>query len=139
MRSKLLVCLLLVSFVLGTSRATSRPHGSAAKPGGSQTRAPQAPEVKVGPDDTVITLKGFCADSSLARRCLQDVDHAARNLKSLLKRCSQKCLRPFAVSWQRLLPDVQNVDGSGETRPRQAAQVRRNDAPLRACRFFLRN
>jgi hypothetical protein len=43
-------------------RLTFRPAG--AKAGTSAAALPKGPEVKVGPDDTVITLKGFCADAS---------------------------------------------------------------------------
>jgi len=60
MRSKFLVCLLLTALVSGQTPQAAPPNPA----GGSSAPAP-APEVKVGPDDPVITLKGFCKDSSL--------------------------------------------------------------------------
>ncbi len=63
MRSKCFVCLLLVSLVYGqaapppTPPAAGTPAGQSAAPA-----AEKAPEVKVGPDDAVVTLKGFCSD-----------------------------------------------------------------------------
>jgi bifunctional DNA-binding transcriptional regulator/antitoxin component of YhaV-PrlF toxin-antitoxin module len=69
MRSQCLVYLLLTSLVYGQA-----PAPAAAPAGGAQTvqsapgapPAPEAaPEVKVAPDDAVITLKGFCADATL--------------------------------------------------------------------------
>lgn len=64
-----LACLLLVAFVSGQTPQTA----PSASPSGAQTPAamPQKPadsqpaEVKVGPNDTVITIKNFCTDSSL--------------------------------------------------------------------------
>jgi len=66
MRSKYLVCLLLASFVYGQAAppATSPAAPSMAQPGVPSAAADKAPEVTVSPDDTVITLKGFCADAS---------------------------------------------------------------------------
>ena len=67
-----LMCLLLVSFVSGQAAQPAPP--APAPPNGAPTapaepgKAPesQAPEVKVGPDDPVLTIKGFCADATLA-------------------------------------------------------------------------
>ena len=65
MRSKYLVCLLLVSFVYGQAAPpVAVPAAPATAQPGTPADADKAPEVKVGPDDTVITLKGFCADAS---------------------------------------------------------------------------
>jgi PPIC-type PPIASE domain len=69
MLRQFLVCLLLVAFVSGQTPQTAPP----ASPSGAQTPAAmpqksgdsQPAEVKVGPDDTVITIKNFCLDSSL--------------------------------------------------------------------------
>jgi parvulin-like peptidyl-prolyl isomerase len=67
-----LMCLLLVSFVSGQAAQPAPP--APAPPNGAPTapaepgKAPesQAPEVKVGPDDPALTIKGFCADATLA-------------------------------------------------------------------------
>ncbi len=69
MRSQCLVYLLLTSLVYGQA-----PPPAVAPAAGAQTQqsapgaspAPEAaPEVKVAPDDAVITLKGFCTDATL--------------------------------------------------------------------------
>ena len=69
MRSQCLVYLVLTSLVYGQA-----PPPAAAPAAGAQTQqtapaapaAPEAaPEVKVAPDDAVITLKGFCTDAAL--------------------------------------------------------------------------
>ncbi len=73
MRFRCLVCLLIAGLISGQlSFAQAAPPASPAAPAGqSAPAAPPAgapaaaPEVKVAPDDPVITLKGFCADSSL--------------------------------------------------------------------------
>jgi hypothetical protein len=69
MLHQLLVCLLLTSLVFGqaapvaTTPATPPATGATAEQ--AAPAAPVAPEVKVGPDETVITLKGFCTDKTL--------------------------------------------------------------------------
>ena len=71
MLRQFLACLLLVAFVSGQTAPPASP--APASPNGAQTAAPtpgkapdsQPAEVKVGPEDTVITIKGFCADASL--------------------------------------------------------------------------
>jgi len=65
MRFQCLVCLLLAGLLFGQAAPPATPPAAGAK--AEQAAAPvpdKAPEVKVGPDDTVITLKGFCADST---------------------------------------------------------------------------
>ena len=76
MRVKCLVCLLLVSLTYGqaptpmTPAAGAKPEQNAppatgqppAAPG--QAPAPEAKPPEVGPNDTVITIKGFCPGSS---------------------------------------------------------------------------
>ncbi|MGB8011299.1 MAG: peptidylprolyl isomerase [Terriglobales bacterium] len=65
MRSQLLVYLLLASLAYGQAAAPTAPPAAGAKTEQTAPAAPEkAPEVKVGPDDTVITLNGFCADAS---------------------------------------------------------------------------
>jgi PPIC-type PPIASE domain len=71
MRFQHFVCLLLAGFAFGQAAppATAPATPPAAAATADQTAAPAAPapapEANVGPDDTVITLKGFCTDSSL--------------------------------------------------------------------------
>jgi len=66
MRSQCLVCLLLAGLAYGQAAQPATPPAAGAKAEQSTSAAPEkAPEVKVGPDDAVITLKGFCADSTL--------------------------------------------------------------------------
>lgn len=60
MRSRYLVCLLLAGIAFGQA---AQPPVSAT--GAASVAAPaSAPEAKVAPDDTVMTLKGFCTDST---------------------------------------------------------------------------
>jgi hypothetical protein len=65
MRFQCLVCLLLAGLAYGQAAPPATPPAAAPKAEQSASAAPdKAPEVKVGPDDTVITLKGFCADAA---------------------------------------------------------------------------
>ena len=65
MRSQYLVCLLLAGLAYGQAAPPATPPAAGAKADQSASAVPdKAPEVKVGPDDPVITLKGFCADAS---------------------------------------------------------------------------
>ncbi len=67
MRYQCLVCLLLASLAYGQTAQPTTPSATpptAAAPAEQSTPAAtdKAPEVKVAPDDPVITLKGFCTD-----------------------------------------------------------------------------
>jgi len=65
MRSPYLVCFLLAGLAYGQAAPPATPPAAGAKAAPAASAAPEkAPEVKVGPDDAVITLKGFCADAS---------------------------------------------------------------------------
>ncbi len=65
MRFQYLLYLLLFSLAYGQAAPPATPPAAAAKAEQSAPAAPvKAPEVKVGPDDPVITLKGFCAASA---------------------------------------------------------------------------
>ena len=65
MRSQCLVCVLLAGLAYGQAAQPATPPAAGAKAEQSTSAAPdKAPEANVGPDDTVITLKGFCADAS---------------------------------------------------------------------------
>ncbi len=60
------VCLLIASWAYGQVAPAATPPAAGAKAEASASAAPEkAPEVKVGPDDAVMTLKGLCADASL--------------------------------------------------------------------------
>jgi bifunctional DNA-binding transcriptional regulator/antitoxin component of YhaV-PrlF toxin-antitoxin module len=66
MRFQCLVCLLLAGLAYGQTVPPAAPPAAGAKAGQSAPAAPaKAPEIKVGPDDAVITLKGFCSDATL--------------------------------------------------------------------------
>ncbi len=66
MRFSCLVCLLLAGLAYGQTAQPATPAAAGAKAEQSVSVVPdKAPEIKVGPDDPVITLKGFCTDSSL--------------------------------------------------------------------------
>jgi len=65
MRSQCLVYLLLTSLVYGQAPAPAAPPAAGAQTEQSAPATPAAPEVKVAPDDAVITLKGFCTDATL--------------------------------------------------------------------------
>jgi hypothetical protein len=65
MRSQYLACLLLAGLAYGQAAPPTAPATAGAKADESASAAAdKAPEVKVGPDDTVITLKSFCSDST---------------------------------------------------------------------------
>ena len=70
MRFQCLVCLLLAGLAYGQAARPATPPAAATPAAGAKAEqnasapADKAPEVKVGPDDTVITLKGFCADAT---------------------------------------------------------------------------
>ena len=61
-----LVCLMVASLAYGQAAPPATPPTAGAKVETNATTAPdKAPEVKVGPDDPVITVKGLCADATL--------------------------------------------------------------------------
>lgn len=65
MRFRCLVCLLLAGLAYGQAAPPATSPAAGAKAEQSASAAPsQAPEIKVGLDDPVITLKGFCADAT---------------------------------------------------------------------------
>ena len=71
MRYQYLACLLLASLAFGQAAPPPTPPPAAPPAAGAaagqSASAPgeKAPEVKVAPDDGVITLKGFCTDTTL--------------------------------------------------------------------------
>jgi hypothetical protein len=66
MRFQCLVCLLLAGLVFGqAAQPPATPPAAGAKTEQSTSPTPdKAPEIRVGPDDPVITLKSFCADAT---------------------------------------------------------------------------
>ena len=66
MRFSCLVCLLFASLAFGQAAPPATPPAAGAKAEPPASATPEkAPEVKVAPDDPVMTLKGFCPDTSL--------------------------------------------------------------------------
>ncbi len=82
MRSQCLVYLLLVSMAYGQAAPAATPQtappAAGAQGAPSASTAPdKAPEVKVGPDDAVITLKDFCKDpAKKGDACTTAIDRA---------------------------------------------------------------
>jgi len=106
-----LVCLLLVAFV--SAQTTPPPAPAPAAPQGAQTASPAPekapdtpPEVKVGPDDPVITIKGFCADSSLQGDACKTVITKAQFEKladALQPNMAPAMRRQLATAYSRML------------------------------------
>lgn len=107
MRSKYLVYLLLASLAYGQAAQTATPSAAGAKADqGGPAAADKAPEVKVGPDDTVMTLKGFCTDASLqGDACKTAVSRAQFEKLSdaLQPNMSPAMRRQLATSYSRML------------------------------------
>jgi hypothetical protein len=65
MRCQYLVCLLLAGLAYGQTPQPTPPLAPGVKAEQNASAMPdKAPEVKVGPDDTVITIKGFCVSTT---------------------------------------------------------------------------
>jgi parvulin-like peptidyl-prolyl isomerase len=64
MRFQWFVCLLLTSIAFAQAAPPAPAASTGAKAEQAAPAADKAPEVKVGPTDTVLTVKGVCADSS---------------------------------------------------------------------------
>ena len=65
MRFQYLACLLLAGLAYGQTAPPAPPPAAGAKAEPNASAVPdKAPEIKAGPDDPVITLKGLCADST---------------------------------------------------------------------------
>src|SRR5882762_273162 len=112
MRFQCFVCLLLAGLAYGQAAPPSRPN--AATPPAAGAKAEQsasaatdkAPEVKVGPDDTVITLKGFCADATQQGDACKTVITRAQFEKlaeSLQPGMSPAVRRQLATAYSRML------------------------------------
>jgi hypothetical protein len=65
MRFQCLACLLLAGLAYGQAAPPVTPPAAGAKAEQSASVVPdKTPEIKVGPDDPVITVKGFCPDAT---------------------------------------------------------------------------
>src|SRR6266446_2977782 len=64
MRFQCLVSLLLAGLAYGQAAQPATPPAAGAKAEQNAAATDKAPDIKVGPDDPVITLKSFCADAS---------------------------------------------------------------------------
>src|SRR6266446_4089624 len=117
MRFQYLVCLLLAGLAYGQAAQPATPPaaapqaaappaaGAKAEPSASAT-TDKAPEVKVGPDDTVITLKGFCADATQQGDACKTVITRAQFEKlaeSLQPGMSPAVRRQLATAYSRML------------------------------------
>jgi hypothetical protein len=113
MRSKLLVCLLLTALVSGQTppaapapaAGQSTPPAAGAAPA-PPTKAPETPETKVNPDDTVITIKGFCADANLqGDACKTTITRAQfeKLADALQPNMSPPMRRQLATAYSRML------------------------------------
>lgn len=112
MRFQYLVCLLLAGLAYGQAAQPATPPaatppaaGAKAEPSASAP-ADKAPEVKVGPDDTVITLKGFCADATQqGDACKTAISRAQfeKLAESLQPGMSPAIRRQLATAYTRML------------------------------------
>jgi hypothetical protein len=112
MRFQCLVCLLLASLAYGqvaqpaTPPAATPPAAGAKAEQSASAPADKTPEVKVGPDDTVITLKGFCADAKQQGDACKTVISRAQFEKlaeSLQPGMSPAIRRQLATAYSRML------------------------------------
>ena len=101
MRFQYLVCLLLAGLAYGQAAPSATPP--AATPSASTDKAP---EIKVGPDDAVITLKGFCADATQQGEACKTVISRAQFEKlaeALQPGMSPAIRRQLATAYSRIL------------------------------------
>jgi len=107
MRSQYLVCLLLAGLAYGQAAKPATPPAAGAKAEQNASAVPdKAPEVKVGPDDTVITLKDFCADATLkGDACKTAITRAQfeKLAEALQPGMSPAILRQLATAYSRML------------------------------------
>jgi bifunctional DNA-binding transcriptional regulator/antitoxin component of YhaV-PrlF toxin-antitoxin module len=112
MRFQCLVCLLLAGLAYGQAAPPSTPNAATSPAAGAKAEqsasaaTDKAPEVKVGPDDTVITLKGFCADAAQQGDACKTVITRAQFEKlaeSLQPGMSPAIRRQLATAYSRML------------------------------------
>src|SRR6202051_3054517 len=103
MRFQYLVYLLLAGLAYRQAAPSAKPPPPAATPSASTDKAP---EIKVGPDDAVITLKGFCADATQQGDACKTVISRAQFEKlaeSLQPGMSPAIRRQLATAYSRML------------------------------------
>src|SRR5271165_7164501 len=81
MRFQCLLCILIASLAYGQAAQPATPPAAPPAAGAhveqsTPASTDKAPEVKVGPNDPVITLKGFCTDSAQGDACKTVIDRA---------------------------------------------------------------
>jgi bifunctional DNA-binding transcriptional regulator/antitoxin component of YhaV-PrlF toxin-antitoxin module len=112
MRFQCLVCLLLAGLAYGQAAQPSTPNAAAPPAAGAKAdqsapaAADKAPEIKVGPDDTVLTLKGFCADATQqGDACKTAITRAQfeKLAESLQPGMSPAIRRQLATAYTRML------------------------------------
>src|SRR3979411_741493 len=112
MRFQCLVCLLRAGLAYGQAAQPATPPVAATPAAGAKAEqsasaaTDKAPEVKVGPDDTVITLKGFCADATQQGDACKTVITRAQFEKlaeSLQPGMSPAIRRQLATAYSRML------------------------------------
>src|SRR3982074_836831 len=112
MRFQCLVCLLLAGLAYGQAAQPATPPAAATPAAGVKAEqsasapADKAPEIKVGPDDTVITLKGFCADATQQGDACKTVITRAQFEKlaeTLQPGMSPAIRRQLATAYSRML------------------------------------
>jgi hypothetical protein len=107
MRFQYLVGLLLAGLAYGQAAPPATPPapGAQAEQGASAT-IDKAPKVKVGPDDTVITLKTFCADATQqGDACKTEISRAQfeKVAEALQPGMSPAIRRQLATAYARML------------------------------------
>jgi bifunctional DNA-binding transcriptional regulator/antitoxin component of YhaV-PrlF toxin-antitoxin module len=117
MRFPCLVCLLLASLSYGQAPppAANSTTGASAEKSASATPE-KAPEVKVGPDDTVITLKGFCAQPTPhTEECQTKITRAQfeKLAEALQPNMSPAIRRNLATAYARMLKMSTAADERG--------------------------
>jgi hypothetical protein len=107
MRFQWLACVLLAGLAYGQAAQPATPPaaGAAANPS-APVVVDKAPEVKVGPDDTVITVKGFCADAAQQGDACKTVISRAqfeRLAEALQPGMSPAIRRQLATAYSRMV------------------------------------
>jgi hypothetical protein len=112
MRFQCLVCFLLAGLAYGQAAPPATPPPAATPASGAKAEqsasvaTDKAPEVKVGPDDAVITLKGFCADAAQeGDACKTAISRAQfeKLSESLQPGMSPAIRRQLATAYTRML------------------------------------
>src|ERR1700682_1579551 len=125
MRFQCLVCLLLAGLAYGQAAQPATPP-AAASPAGAKAEqsasapAEKAPEIKVGPDDTVITLKGFCADATQQGDACKTVITRAQFeqlAETLQPGMSPAIRRQLATAYSRMLRMSTAAENRGLDKP----------------------